>query len=253
MAKNLRKGLSLFLAVLMCVSLFSTSTMAVEPLSDDTVWYGDEWEVSVTPSDDSYTFTTVTDTQEDDAPKYYYYETSNHTIKKEVTGGGAVHIIPMVDTLQVSGTWTPDGPYEYGKSNYDIMYCCDAETDSEGGEYFKRLNLEDSEYYTDEEAKQIRAILSNAYPYVTVEEMKAFLKGAGFEYADQLDRSEMISAIQAAIWSISNQGSGDSYVYNKTASTSQKLGWGGYMHDFTPEITNFNPNSFSRYNEFDDV
>ena len=47
----------------------------------------------------------------------------------------------------------------------------------------------------------------------TPEEAKAALKEAGFAQADKLDRAELIAATQAAIWTIANPDSGDTYRY----------------------------------------
>lgn len=233
MAKNIHKTLALLLAVLVCIGTLAVAAGA-EQVPEGNLWYGDDVAIDVTEGTDSYTYMLF-----GDIPKYYYYETSNHTLKKEETGGGAVHLIALIDTHANNGEWTPDGVYNCGESNYDVVYCCDAATGSEAGDYYKRLNLEDSEYYSDTQAAKLRAILTNSYPFVSVEEAKAALKKAGFEQADQLDRSELISATQAAVWSVANKGNGDSYDYNKTASTAQKNTWGGYLHDFSPEITNF--------------
>ena len=49
-------------------------------------------------------------------------------------------------------TWTPNGVYEFGKSNYEVLYCCDAVTGYVHGVHYKRMNLEDSGYYSAEEA-----------------------------------------------------------------------------------------------------
>ncbi|MBE6892264.1 MAG: VWA domain-containing protein [Ruminococcaceae bacterium] len=242
MANKFKRIVSAFLTVVMCISLFSVPAFAeTEATTPATVWLGDNVNLNVEAGTDGYTYMLF-----GDIPTFYYYETSNHTVKKEVTGGGAVHVLALIDTVDTNGTWTPSGIYEYGKSNYDIVYCCDAETGSEAGDYYRRINLEDSEYFSEENAKKIRAILTNAYPFLSVEEAKAALKAAGFEQADELDRSELITATQAAVWSIANAGNGDSYDYNKTATTAQKNTWGGYLHDFSAEITNFADSTTSR-------
>ncbi len=241
MAKKLKKALSLFLVALMCTGMLSTAAMAQTILDNGNIWHGDDVKINVTEGPDGYPYMLF-----GDIPSYYYYETSNHTLKKEVTGGGAVHLIALIDTSADSGEWTPDGVYNCGESNYDVVYCRDAATGSEAGNYYKRLNLEDSEYYSDEQAAKLRAILTNSYPFVSVEEAKTALKEAGFAQADQLDRSELITAMQAAVWSIANKDSGDSYDYNKTASTAQKNTWGGYLHNYAQEIVNFTDSTTKR-------
>ena len=229
MAKKFKKGLSVFLAALIFISTMSVP-MNVQA---ETLWQGDITKLTFAESKDPYVYAIGQDPENN----RWYYETSNHTV--QLTGGGAVHIFPMVDTTKVTGDWTPNGIYQSGVSNYDVMYCCDAITGTDGEIYYKRVNLEDSEYFTDAQAKKLRAIVENAYPYVSVEEAKAALKEAGFAQADELDRSELITATQAAIWIIANPDSGDTYRYLKTAKTGRKLLWGGYMHEFADEITNF--------------
>ena len=243
MAKNFKRALSLFLVALTCAGMLSTAALAQTTLDNGNIWHGDDVELKVEEGTDGYTYMLFGDSLNN----FLYYETSNHTLKKEVTGGGAVHLIALIDTKDTNGKWTPDGIYSCGTSNYDVVYCCDAATGSEAGDYYKRLNLEDSEYFTVEEAKRLRAILANSYPFVSVEEAKAALTEAGFEQADKLDRSELISATQAAVWSIANKDSGDSYVYNKTASTPQKNTWGGYLHDFSNEHKNFADSTSRKY------
>ena len=236
MAKNFKMMLAFVLALVMLVGA------AIPAFAAETVWQGDDAKLVITEGEEPYVYAIA----QDPTNNRWYYETSNHTVKKEVTGGGAIHIFPMVDTTKHSGDWTPDGIYQSGVSNFDVMYCCDAVTGTDGEIYYKRVNLEDSEYVSDADAKRLRAIVENAYPYVSVEEAKAALKEAGFAQADELDRSELIAATQAAIWTIANPDSGDSYRYNKTATTAQKLTWGGYMHEFASEIKNFTDSTTSR-------
>ena len=65
--------------------------------------------------------------------------------------------------------------------------------------------------------------------------------------ADKLDRSELISATQSAIWAVANADSNDSFYYRTTAMTGRKLNnWGGYLHEYHPEITNFNDSMTSK-------
>ena len=254
MSKFIQKSFSVFLVITLILTMLSSITVPVlaEEAPADPSWKGDNMLVEIEPSDNEYTFTIAFDTRNSNIRNnFYYYETSNHALKKEVTGGGAVHLIPLVDTNKVSGEWTPDGTYAPGSSNYDVVYCCDAAIKFASGIYYKRLNLEDSEYFSEAQAEKLRAIITRVYPYVSVEETKDFLAKNGFAHAEALDRGEIIAAVQAAVWSIANDGNGDSFDYNKSASTAQKLSWGGYMNDFAVE--NFNPTSFGTYKAFADI
>ncbi len=221
MAKNFKTTLA-FVLVLVTLVITAVPAFAAE------AWRGEELDLTFESGVNPYVYAIA----QDPANNLWYYETSNHTVKKEVTGGGAIHIFPMVDTTKVTGEWTPDGIYNCGVSNYHVMYCCDATTGTAENAYYKRVNLEDSEYVSEADAKRLRAIVANAYPYVSVEEAKAALKEAGFAQADELDRSELIAATQAAIWTIANPDSGDSYRYKASVSNTKKFTWGGYLHEF---------------------
>jgi pilin isopeptide linkage protein len=139
----------------------------------------------------------------------------------------------LIDTVAHDGTtWTPSGTYVPGVSNYEVVYCCDVETMIVDGTYYKRLNLEDNDYYDDEQAAKIRAILTHAYPYVSVEAMKAELAAQGFENAQALTRNEIIAAVQTAVWACAN---GEVLRYQKSYRVSDNLQWGYPMHDTSNE------------------
>ena len=152
--------------------------------------------------------------ESEDSPYIYQligaYECSNH-------GCGEIPAsMALIDTTDGSirnedGQWVPDRLYEYGECNYDIVYCSDAHPSPSTTNLYKRINLEDSTYYSRYAARKLRAIVINSYPYVSIDEMKAFLKAKGFdsEKADKLDRSEIIAGVQMAIWYYANTGNVD--------------------------------------------
>ena len=192
-----------------------------------TIWHGDKVSVAIEAGQNGYVYRSHAYFVKEDPNTFANYETSNHTLDN---GGNAVSLLTMVPADR-NYTWTPDGVYEYGKSNYDVLYCCDKLTTYEDGIYYKRVNLEDSDYYSDEEAAHIRGIVTNSYPYVSLEQMRANLKAGGFEYADKVDRSVAMTAVQAAIWYFANQ---NVYSYNKT--TIAREHWGRNLHDFLAEM-----------------
>lgn len=53
-------------------------------------------------------------------------------------------------------------------------------------------------------------VKQNAYPYVTIEEMKANLKAGGLSaaFVDELTRADIIAAVQMAIWTYANASDG---------------------------------------------
>ena len=194
--------------------------------SDCSVWNGMDNPIEVKKGENGYTFLSVYPARA--------YEMSNHMLS---TDGGAHNDIPQTLLLVEANedyTWIPDGKYSFGVSNYDVMYCCDVETGYNDGVYYKRLNLEDSEYYDVDDAAHIRAIVTNSYPYISIEEMKDNLYQEGFEYAYDLNRSEIIAAVQSAIWAYANEGS--NYVYSRTFDVPSNKQWGTVVHDFTNQL-----------------
>ncbi len=115
--------------------------------------------------------------------------------------------IIVTNTAELDTTnWVPDGPYEYGTNNYNLTYCCDLEVNPVDETHYKLVNLEDGSHYSTSAAKHIRSIVENAYPFVSVDEMKTNLKGLGLDddFVDSLNRSDIICAVQMAIWAYSN-------------------------------------------------
>ena len=144
MAKKFTKVISAMLALVMC---FGTVLPVFAEETEDN-FNAMELE-GVVSSSDEYTYMIA----QDDVINYY--ETSNHTVT--IAGAGAVHIFPIIDTTRdvENGTWEANGVYVSGESNYDVVYCCDFSTGTRVDEddvtntYYKRLNLEDSEYFDD--------------------------------------------------------------------------------------------------------
>lgn len=194
---------------------------------------------AVTPNDSEYTFEAVR------GGLGYAYEVSNHMVS-----GNIPQTFVLVDTSDGKTSWTPNGLYEYGKSNYDVCYCCDVKTGLEYTSDYKRLNLEDSRYYSKSSAEHIRAIVSEAYPYVTVEEMKANLKAGGMDeaFVDSLTRADMIAAVQQAIWTYANSDDDWNNV-GYFASIDVPRNTGIYftpLHDYTNECRDWFPGARTR-------
>ena len=236
MKKTLKKMLSAAMATIMSVSLIPAAAFANEEIPAEgsteeiveTVWHGDKVSVEVAAGNNSYNYLSVYKTP------YCAYEMSNHMVS---TDGGVNNDIPqtliMINANQ-DYTWTTNGRYTFDESNYEVLYCCDAVTGYDDGIYYKRMNLEDSDYYTKEEAAHIRAIITNSYPYVSLEQMKATLAADGFEGAEDLDRAEVITAVQAAVWYFAN---GEDFRYSQTFNVAKNTQWGGAMHDYTAEMS----------------
>lgn len=195
---------------------------------------------SVTPRDDEYTFEAV------DGGFGYAYEVSNYMVS-----GNIPQTFILVDTSNGETSWTPSGRYVYGESNYDLTYCCDVLTGLEYTTDYRRINLEDSNYYSEDAAQHIRAILQNAYPYITVEEMKANLKAGGLngDFVDSLSRADMIAAVQMAVWTYANAADGASDGLGYFASVDVKRNTNVYfypLHDYTNECWEWFPGAKQR-------
>lgn len=233
MKKIITRLTALFLAIIMmsaslAICTFADEEESTEPETPATIWYGDSVTAEIAAGKNGYTFRSVYQ------KPHHAYEMSNHMVSVD----GSAHDIPQLLILvpaEEDYTWTPDGIYEFGKSNYEILYCCDAETGYNDSVYYKRLNLEDSDYYDTESAAHIRAIVTNSYPYVSLDQMIANLKEAGFDGADELTRAEIITAVQSAIWAYANVSVGQ-YYYSRTFDVPSNSQWGGVMHDYTNEM-----------------
>lgn len=108
------------------------------------------------------------------------------------------------------------------------VYCADAITDGVPGYRYRRINLEDSGYFSDEVAGRLRAIFLASFPYIR--DMGVILgavngwiesTGSDLDKLQNLTESEAISATQAAIWALCN----DAEVY------APYLGTGGYFKE----------------------
>ena len=224
MANTIKRISCLLLALVMCVGIIPATAFAAETINGNT-WYGDQVAVDVTAGTDGYTFMSLF------RPYVHGYEFSGHFMGE----GEGPQTFVMIDTVEHNGTtWTPSGIYDPMESNYDVTYCCDVENIIVDATYYKRMNLEDSGYYSAEQAAKIRSIVTNSYPYVSLEDMKADLKANGYPHADALTRNEIIAAVQTAIWACAN-AEGEPMRYAKSYKVSDNLQWGYPMYDTSAE------------------
>lgn len=185
----------------------------------------------VTPRDDEYCFESM-------YTGALVYEASNH-----ITAGSEIpYIFILVDTSDGKTSWTStEGAYTYGESNYIVSYCCDLDTMLKGGADYKRINLEDSNYYNKAAAEKIRGIVKNSYPFLTLEETKKKLKEKGLDhdFVDSLTRSDIIAATQMAIWAYANSDSdviAENIVYGSSYDITKNLNYGNPLHNHTNEL-----------------
>jgi len=252
MKNKLKRIVALCLATMMIFNVFCISTFADtpdeatgntqssegEPTQVETIWYGDELRVSVAPGSNGYTYMAMYPIN-GKITNYGPYEMSSHM----VTNNGKDADIPqtlMIVEADKADQWTPNGKYSFGtKNNYEVLYCCDAIIGYKHGVYYKRNNLENSDYYSETEAAHIRGIVTNSYPYVSLEQMKKNLVAENFEGAEELTRAEIITAVQTAIWAYSNTDVNE-FRYMQSFNTRVNSKWGLPVHDFVSELEPIN-------------
>ncbi len=153
------------------------------------------------PTDSEYNWQMV----QISASEYLGYELSQHwSIDKDMPC-----TLIITDASGSETSFKLDGPYEYGTNNYELTYCCDELTATAFGGHYKRVNLEDCDYYNSNQAAHIRSILMSVYPFLTIDEMKENLKAGGFAYADDLSTADIVAGVQFAIWYYSNKMTND--------------------------------------------
>ncbi|MCR4723249.1 MAG: Cys-Gln thioester bond-forming surface protein [Eubacteriales bacterium] len=205
--------------------------------------FSDEY-YPLTPSTNEYTYEIVNiSPQSGNSPTYRLaYELSMHATQDK-------DMPCLLILADVSGDATRiqlNGEYSYGQNNYELTYCCDEREPTEYGIHYKRINLEDCSYYNSYQASKIRAIILNSYPFVSLDDMKASLKEANVARADDLDRGDIIAAVQFAVWYYSNrmtnaQLSSDT-TYGFTANTIEyrpsgyRLPLISSVHDYRNEL-----------------
>lgn len=192
----------------------------------DTIFKGGTY--SVSPSSNEYAFEAV------DIGYGAAYEVALSMISGQIP-----QTFILVDTSDGKTSWTPDGLYSRGNSNYDVVYCCDVETGLKYSSHYKRLNLEDSSYYGPNAAAHIRAILENSYPFISLSEMKSRLRSGGLRssFVDTLTRGDIIAAVQAAVWSYANANDTDAAMqYFASIDVTRNTGlYFTPLHDYTNE------------------
>ncbi|MBQ2755152.1 MAG: Cna B-type domain-containing protein [Oscillospiraceae bacterium] len=231
----MKRFMKVMVAVILTVCMLMGAVVA-EAAEIETQWNVENLEIDVKAGQGEYKYMSIYPYTNETAA----YEMSNHMVTNgAVEPNGNIHYdIPQTLVLidaKEDYTWTPNGKYSFQNSNYEVLYCCDAETGYDNGVYYKRMNLEDSSYYNEESAAHIRGIVMNSYPYISLEQMKANLAAAGFEGADELTRADIITAVQAAIWAYANIDI-DEYYYGRTFNVTNSTRWGGVMHDYTAEM-----------------
>ncbi len=77
---------------------------------------------------------------------------------------------------------------------YINVYCVDEYTRLINNRFYQRVNLEDSDFYSDETAAQLRSIVLKGFPHTSVEKL------AEAANVEDLTLGEAVHATQLAIW-----------------------------------------------------
>lgn len=93
-------------------------------------------------------------------------------------------------------------------------YCVDYETEIAENSLYSRCDVEDSDYYTDENAAHIRAIVRNSHPFIKMNELIKRSK------IYNLTETDAITGTQLAIWHYSN---GKNFDFNFNEKKVEKL------------------------------
>lgn len=117
--------------------------------------------------------------------------TVDHTV---LQGGASGRTVPIL--------------YEFtGQDGHRVsVYSADAGARTPIGAGYRRMNLEDSAYFSDTTAGKLRAIVKKGYPMVAVEtlqeEANLWLRAMGLPEIQNLQSGEAVSAAQIALWKL---------------------------------------------------
>ena len=89
-------------------------------------------------------------------------------------------------------------------STVNVTYCCDLLTSVKPGAYYKRVNLEEAGYYSEDSAKKIRAILKKGYWSEGPDKTRSIAELQRNSGAKNLTNAEALLATQEAIWHYAN-------------------------------------------------
>lgn len=221
MRENVRKLLSLAMAMSIVWGIAGMYAAAADEGEADGTVYEDTYTYVLNFSDQDIEGYEDYDARRLYASDHYaglYVDEDGDGINESNWNWTCFSVLNMINTGKLS---------EGGEGAYASIpvYCVDAVTDGVAGYAYRRINLEESDYFDDNTACRLRAIMMNSFPYVTsmssVEStVNAWIteSGGSYEQVVNLTESEVISATQAAIWTLTNNAE----VY------APYLGTGGY-------------------------
>ena len=205
-----KKFMALLLTGMMTLSMFSGVALAEEPTLADYV----ETDTYVL----NYSSQAIEGYEDWDAKRFYFspFRTDISVEYNPVSGQGgwwgqcSASVLNMIDTGKLDAEKYPNPTTPYASIP---VYCVDATTDGVSGFDYERVNLEDSEYFSDEVAGRVRAIIMNSFPHISdmsviTDAVNAWIdeNGLAYEKVEGLHYYEVISATQSVIWVLTNNG-----------------------------------------------
>ena len=173
---KIKRLLSLMIAGMMAMSMMTTTVHAEEGgqqgFYEETNAYALKYQLYLRGNDDVYTFEYASPYNPE-----MTYEHMNET---------------YTDRTGMSGLYNVNDI-----SSYVQVYCVDQYTSIPSKGFYKRMNLEDSDYYSEDAAGLLRSIVLNGFPKVDLKELAS---AAGVK---ELTLGEAIAATQLAIWKAS--------------------------------------------------
>ena len=209
MKHNTNCILSVLLAVVMLVSVFGTGVIAAS--AEETYQPTDSYVLNYANQD-------IAGYEDYDNKRLYG---SPYRTDIFVTEDGSLAnwnwcsgcVLNMINTTKLK---------EGGEGAYASIgvYCVDAVTNGVMGYDYRRVNLEDSGYFSDETAGRIRAIITASFPHqrdmaALAAQVNAWIasEGNGLTPVANLNYAEAISATQSVIWTLTNEGKLNEDIY----------------------------------------
>lgn len=180
------------------------------------------------PSDDEY------DRFYSNVNMYYEYSPYELDYKDTTTNRNSstsVTTFALVPVKEQTYTWTPypaSGWTSEGESNYDVAYCADINvyTSGDGDVYYDSMPISEANNFTNEQKTRLTAIVQNAYPFISYEQVISDIKTAGYSLSNGCSLGELITGTQWAIWEIVNNaeiyGSNSSITWHLTGNVKNQ-------------------------------
>lgn len=150
--------------------------------------------------------------------EYSPYEVSYYDRTSSSNSSSTMTTFVLVPTEEQTYTWTANPTSGWSAdidSNYDVAYCADIDvyTSGEDDVYYDSIPIENSYLSSDPEKREkLTAIIQNAYPFLTLDDVIADMKTAGYTLTSGCGIAEFVTATQWAIWEVAN----DATIYEVT-------------------------------------